>query len=129
MYVESCTPMFKVKGENALKNELFELCLYQQKTSTVVEKPSLCQRRQAAFRRLTSAVIIRNVDSEVQKVSAVSSSEWIRESRGIQLVGPSVSWCNRWAAQTKSCSIRNNQCRCGSQSEFDAWWCQSEFLM
>jgi len=76
--------------------------------------------RQAAFRRLTSAVIIRNVDSEVQKISAVSSSEWIRESR-IQLVGPSVSWCNRWAALTKSCSIRNNQCRCGSQSEFDAF--------
>eukprot|EP00435_Cladocopium_sp_Y103_P018774 s2327_g4.t1 len=87
--------------------------------------------RQAAARQLTTAVMIRDVDSEFQRRSAVSASdprprdaEWLRES-GLKLLGPSVSWCSRWMAVTRCALVTGvggtTRCRCGGPEEAEAW--------
>lgn len=74
--------------------------------------------RQAALLELKTVVVIRNYDWGFPRISAVAAMEWSLES-SMQIIGPTLAWCQRWANKTTTCGIQNGNCRCGTQSEFD----------
>ena len=73
---------------------------------------------QAALLELKTVVVIRNYDWGFPRISAVAAMEWSLES-SMQIIGPTLAWCQRWANKTTTCGIQNGNCRCGTQSEFD----------
>ena len=63
-------------------------------------------------------MVIRDYDWGFPRISAVAAMEWALES-SMQVIGPTLAWCQRWADKTNTCAIQNGNCRCGTQSEYD----------
>mmetsp|Transcript_111438 Transcript_111438/g.354723 ORF Transcript_111438/g.354723 Transcript_111438/m.354723 type:complete len:1595 (-) Transcript_111438:541-5325(-) len=74
--------------------------------------------RQAKFLGMKTAVILRDFDWGFPRISAAAAREWAREV-GLQVIGPTVDWCRRYAGKTSTCREVEGACRCGLQGEYD----------
>eukprot|EP00930_Biecheleria_cincta_P036706 TRINITY_DN25155_c0_g1_i1.p1 TRINITY_DN25155_c0_g1~~TRINITY_DN25155_c0_g1_i1.p1 ORF type:complete len:1161 (-),score=161.65 TRINITY_DN25155_c0_g1_i1:190-3672(-) len=72
------------------------------------------------FRGMKTMAIIRSTRRSWLANSGVAALEWAQES-GYEVIGPSLTWCNKYRKMTQTCRIIGNpdRCVCGHQSEAD----------
>jgi len=69
---------------------------------------------------LKTITIVRSNAHGFSKASCIAAIQWARDA-GLEVIGPSVNWCQQHMHSSTNCRIVNGRCVCGSQSEVDAF--------